>query len=148
MNEERESATLQRPLRSFMDACSWVTLSRSHLNWFFSFWPTSPVFMSNVTPRTQKQLSAHLQHLAIEAELATNKRRRAIAEKRFRDANRPVRSIGDVFADRQSWSDRASLLRGRLRSCRQSQTARPSTIRHSVNSERNYTKQARLRASE
>jgi len=58
--------------------------------------------MSNVTSRTQKQLSAHLQHLAIEVELATNKRRRAIAEKRFRDANRPVRPISEVFADSQS----------------------------------------------
>jgi len=46
--------------------------------------------MSNVSASTQKRLSAHLQHLAIEVEIATNKRRRAIAEKRFRDANRPL----------------------------------------------------------
>ena len=58
--------------------------------------------MSNVTQRTQKQLSAHLQQLAVEAELATNKRRRAIAEKRFRDASRPIRPISEVFADSQS----------------------------------------------
>ena len=57
--------------------------------------------MSNVSASTQKRLSAHLQHLAIEVEIATNKRRRAIAEKRFRDANRPLRPIGEVFASRQ-----------------------------------------------
>ena len=57
--------------------------------------------MSNVSARTQKQLSAHLQQLAIEAELATNKLRRAIAEKRFRDANRRLRPIGEVFAFKQ-----------------------------------------------
>ena len=136
------------PLRSFMNACSWVTLSRSHLNLVFSFWSISPFFMSNVTPRTQKQLSAHLQHLAIEAELATNKRRRAIAEKRFRDANRPIRPISEVFADRQSWSNRASQLRRTIRPERQSQTARPSAIRHSAKSEIKYTKQARLRTLE
>ena len=65
--------------------------------------------MSNVSARTQKQLSAHLQHLAIEAELATNKRRRAIAEKRFRDANRPL-SIGCVSLGSSCQSNGGSIV--------------------------------------
>ena len=92
---------MNEPLPNYMIRCSWVTLSRVHLNRIFSFRSISHLSMSNVSARTQKQLSAHLQHLAIEAELATNKRRRAIAEKRFRDANRPLRPIGEVFASKQ-----------------------------------------------
>ena len=88
-------------LSNFMNRCSKVTLLRVYSNRIFSFRSISRLSMSNVSFRTQKQLSAQLQHLAIEAERATNKRRRESAEKRFRDANRPLRPIGEVFASRQ-----------------------------------------------
>ena len=55
--------------------------------------------MANVLPLTQKLLSAQLEQLAREVELATAKRRLEIAQERSETVSRSIRPIYDVFAD-------------------------------------------------
>ena len=61
--------------------------------------------MSFVAKRYQSRTSAQLEHLAREAEVATNQRRLEIAEERFR--RQSIRPVSEQFSDQRS-SENAS----------------------------------------
>ena len=55
--------------------------------------------MSNVSPRTLKLLNAQLEHLAMEVEIETNRRRLEVVQERSKKIERSIRPIKEVFGD-------------------------------------------------